>query len=196
VRILLAGVKRLSTRATPKLLAAIAGALLCACTAQPTPPSAPTVAAVATQVRAIESGAATPGSTAQAVATHVAPTLQAVQQTVGPIATMVAQSPVHITSVDVTGDDTMVVLQNVSGSQVNLNGWSLLLGPNIDLTLPPVMLAPGQSRTLHVSAGTTTDSDVYLNTPSPGGVSITFAPGQRAVLIAPDEQIASIFANS
>jgi hypothetical protein len=168
-------------------------ALVVACSAPPTPPSAPTVAVVATQVSAIRSGDATPSATAQAVATRLAPTLQVVQQTIGPIATSVALSPVHITGVNVTADDTTVVLQNSGSAELNLQGWSLLLGRNIALTLPPIRLAAGQTRTLHLANGTTTDTDVFLNTPSVGGVAITFAPGQRAVLVQPDDQVASVF---
>jgi hypothetical protein len=168
-------------------------AVVVACAPPPAPPSAPTVAVVATQVSAIRGGDATPSSTAQAVATRLAPTLQVVQQTVGPIATSVARSPVHISGVTVTADDTTVVVQNSSSAEVNLQGWSLLLGRNIALTLPEIRLAPGQTRTVHLAAGTSTDSDVFLNTPSIGGVAITFAPGQRAVLVSPDDQVASVF---
>jgi len=169
-------------------------ALVVACSPPPPAvPNAPTAAVVATQVAAIRSGDATPSATAQAVATRLAPTLQVVQQTIGPIATSVALSPVHITGVNVTADDTTVVLQNSGSSTVNLQGWSLLLGRNIALTLPPIMLSAGQTRTLHLAAGTTTDSDVFLNTPSVGGIAITFAPGQRAVLVQPDDQVASVF---
>jgi hypothetical protein len=177
-------------------LGAVSGGLVlvAACTsAQPIPPNALTVAPVATQVAAIRSGAATPSGTAQAVATRLAPTLQAVQQTVGPIATSVALSTVHITAVNVTADDTTIVVQNSGGSQVNLQGWTLLLGPNIPLTLPSIALAPGQTRTLHVAMGTDTDNDVFLNVQSVGAIATTFAPGQRAVLVAPNDQVASIF---
>jgi len=167
--------------------------LVVACSPPPAPPSAPTVAVVATQVSAIRSGDATPSATAQAVATRLAPTLQVVQQTIGPIATSVARSPVHITAVNVGADDTTVVLQNAGSGEVNLEGWSLLLGRNIALTLPVIKLAAGQTRTVHLGSGTTTDTDVFLNTPSVGGVAITFAPGQRAVLVQPDDQVASVF---
>lgn len=172
--------------------------LMSACSpgAQPLPPNSLTVAPVATQVSAIQSGSATPSGTAEAVATRVAPTLQAAQQTAGPIATSVAQSPVHIMAMNVTPSDTTVVLQNSAGSQVDLQDWILLFGANIPVTLPSIALAPGQTRTLHLAGGTSTDSDVYLNIPSVGAISTTFAPGQRAVLVTPEQQIASIFANS
>jgi hypothetical protein len=171
--------------------------LIAACTnAQPLPPNALTAAPIATQVSAIRSGTSTPSATAQAVATRLAPTLQVVQQTVGPIATSVAQSPVHITALNVTPDDSTVVVQNSGSSQVDLQGWTLLFGPNIPLTLPSITLAAGQTRTLHVTAGTDTESDVYLNVPSVGAIATTFAPGQRAVLVTPQDQIASIFANT
>src|SRR5215467_8891276 len=82
------------------------------------PPSAPTVAAAATQINAIRSGAATPGATTLALATRFAPTIQVVQQTVGPIATSVAKSTVHITAVNVTPDDSTIVVQNSGSSEV------------------------------------------------------------------------------
>ncbi|MBV9327096.1 MAG: lamin tail domain-containing protein [Chloroflexi bacterium] len=171
-------------------LALLAG---CSSSAQPLPPNALTVAPVATQVAAVRSGAATPSGTALALATQLAPTIQVVQQTVGPIATSVARSPVHITGVNVTSDDTTIVVQNSGSAPVNLQGWTLLLGPNIPITLQNVQLAPGQTRTLHTAMGTDTDSDVYLNIASVGSIATTFAPGQRAVLVGPDNQIASVF---
>jgi hypothetical protein len=172
--------------------------LLAACgsPAPSAPPNAPTVAAAATQLSAIRSGAATPGSTAQALATQLAPTIQVIQATVGPIATSVAKSTVHITAMTVTPDDTTVVVQNSGTAPVDLQGWTLFFGPNIPLTLPSITLAPGQSRTLHVAAGTTTDSDVYLAVPSVGAIATTFAPGQRAVLVQPDDQVASVLARN
>jgi hypothetical protein len=181
-------------------LCAISGPLVliaaCSPNAQPLPPNSLTVAPVATQVAEIRSGAATPSGTAVALATRLAPTLQVVQQTVGPIATSVAQSTVHITALNVAASDTTIVIQNSSSSQVTLEGWTLLLGANIPLSLPPIALAPGQSRTIHTATGANTDSDVFLNTASPGGIATTFAPGQRAVLVGSDNQVASIFANT
>jgi hypothetical protein len=181
-------------------LCAISGPLVliaaCSPNAQPLPPNSLTVAPVATQVAEIRSGNATPSGTAVALATQLAPTLQVLQQTVGPVATSVAQSTVHITGVSVASDDTTVVLQNSGSSPVSLQGWTLLLGANIPLTLPPIMLAPGQTRTLHTAAGTTTDSDVFLGVASVGGIAATFAPGQRAVLVGPNNQVASVFANT
>jgi len=181
-------------------LCAISGPLVlfaaCSPNAQPLPPNSLTVAPVATQVAEIRSGAATPSGTAVAIATRLAPTLQVIQQTVGPIATSVAQSPVHITALTVGDTDTTIVLQNSGSSQVTLDGWTLLLGANIPLSLPPITLAPGQTRTVHTAAGTNTDSDIYLNTASAGGIATTFAPGQRAVLVGPNNEVASVFANT
>jgi hypothetical protein len=108
----------------------------------------------------------------------------------------VAQSPVHITSVSVMADDTTVGVQNSGSSQVDLAGWTMLLGANIPITLPSITLAPGQTRTLHMSDGTTTDTDVYLNLASVGAIATTFAPGQRVVLVTPENEVASIAANT
>jgi competence protein ComEC len=184
-----------STRLAIAAVVSWLGALVACGTPTPTVPSAATVSAARTQVTEIQSGAATPGSTAQAIATRIAPTLQVVQQTVGPIATSIARSTVQITSVNVDATDITIGVHNSASAPASLEGWTLLLGPNIALTLPPISLAPGQTRTLHLGAGTDTESDVYLNTGSVGGVSITFSPGQRAVLVAPGDQVASVFVN-
>lgn len=161
---------------------------------QPPPPSPPTIAAVASQVQAIQSGAATPSGTAVAQATRLAPTLQALQLTVGPIATSVAKSTVHITGVSITPSDSTIVVQNSGSAPVTMQGWTLLMGPNIPITLPPIMFAPGQTRTLHVASGTTTESDVFLAIPSVGAIATTMTPGQRVVLVGPDDEVMAIFA--
>src|SRR3954451_939820 len=134
--------------------------LACSPQPAPTPPNAATVTVARTQISEIQSGAATPGSTAQALATQIAPTLQIVQQTVGPIATSVARSPVQITSVDVAPADTTIGVHNSSGAPVNLAGWTLFLGPNIALALPPINLDAGQARSIHLAAGQNTENDV------------------------------------
>jgi hypothetical protein len=47
-----------------------------------------------------------------------------------------------------------------------------------------------------MSAGTSTDRDVHLNLASVGAIAATFAPGQRVVLVTPENQVASIAANT
>jgi hypothetical protein len=168
-------------------------AALLACSApSPPPPSPPTIAAAATQMVAVKKGEATLSATAQAVATRVAPTVQAIMETVGPIATSVAVSPVRITDVDINPNNTTVTIHNSGSAAVNLDGWTLLLGPSISIALREIRFDPGQTRTLNLSTGTDTPDNVYLDTSS-GGVAITFAPGQRAVLVAPGDQVASVF---
>ena len=137
-------------------------------------------------------GEATLSATAQAVATRVAPTVEAIVQTVGPIATSVALSSVHITDVDVDANNTTVTIRNSGSSAVNLNGWTLLLGPSIAITLRDIQFEPGQTRTLNLSAGTDTPDNVFIDTSS-GAVVTTFAPGQRSALIAPNDQVQSIY---
>ncbi len=167
--------------------------LAVACSPSPPPPSPPTIAAAASEISLIQSGSATPSGTAAAAATRLAPTIQVLQATVGPIATSLAQSTVHITGVNITASDSTVVVQNSGSAPINLQGWTLYFGPNIPITLQSIMLAPGQTRTLHVTAGTTTDSDVYLNVPSVGAISTTMTPGQRVVLVDPNDQILAFF---
>jgi hypothetical protein len=147
-------------------------------------------------VQAIRSGSETPSGTVEAVATRLAPTIQVLQLTVGPIATSLAQSTVHITGVTITASDSTVVVQNSGSAPISLQGWTMFFGPNIPITLPPIMLAAGQTRTLHVAAGTTTDSDVYLNVPSVGAIATTMTPGQRVVLVDPNDQIQAFFTTS
>jgi hypothetical protein len=168
-------------------------AAMLACGApSPPPPSAPTVAAVKKEVAAAVKGEATLSPTLQAVATRVAPTVQALLQTVGPIATSVALSPVQITDVDVDPSNTTVTVRNSGSAAVNLEGWTLLLGPSIAIALRDIPLEPGQTRTLNLSSGTDTADNVFLGTASSGAIATTFAPGQRAVLIGPNDQVASI----
>jgi hypothetical protein len=170
--------------------------LAVACSASPPAPSPPTIAAAASVVSAIQSGSATANPTQIAVATRFAPTIQVLQATVGPIATSLAQSTVHITGVNITPSDSTVVVQNSGSSPVSLQGWTMFFGPNIPITLPPIMLAAGQTRTIHVAAGTTTDSDVFLGVPSVGAIATTMTPGQRVVLVDSNDQVVAFFQTS
>ena len=121
----------------------------------------------------------------QAIATRVAPTVIAA-------ATSSALSPVQITAVSVEPADTTIMVKNGGASTVKLDDWTLLLGPSIQLTLPPISIDPGETKTLHVGAGKSTTSDIYLNS-SAAGVAMTFAPGQRAVLVGPNDTVASVY---
>jgi hypothetical protein len=129
------------------------------------------------------------------MATRVAPTVVVIAQTATAVAVTVGSSPLQITDVRVSPDDTTITIQNMSASTVNVNGWTLLLGPNIQLELKPVDITAGTSRMFHVGPGTDTATDVYLGS-SDAGVAMVFAPGQRAVLVAPGEQVASIYRTS
>ena len=95
------------------------------------------------------------------ITTRLAPTLIAA-------ATSSALSPVQITSVRVEAADTTVAVKNNGTSTVNLQDWTLLLGPSIQLSLPPINIDPGQTKTLHMGAGTSTADQVYLNSSAAG----------------------------
>jgi len=115
--------------------------------------AAPTVQAVATQV----------APTVQAAATNAAPTVQAVATQAAPVtATVSAAAPVRVTDARLTSNDANVVLQNTGNQPVNLSGWSLLVG-TARVQLPAgVDMQPAKTVTVHTTAGTNTDSDVYL----------------------------------
>ena len=131
--------------------------------------------------------------TAQAVATHVAPTVQAsATQVVSAVGTSVTTSTVHVTNVNVGTADTMVSIQNSGAAPVSLAGWTLVMGPNLSLVLGDITVKPGQTRVLHFSQGADTDSDVYIGFGTPVAPA-SLQPGARVVLIAPPDQIASIF---
>jgi hypothetical protein len=173
------------------LVASGALAAMVACTAAPPPPSPATVVAGATTIAAVAKGEATLSATAQAVATRVAPTVQVIVQTLGPVATSVAASPVQITDVDIDPSNTTVAVRNSGSSAVNLEGWTLLMGPSIAITLRDIRLDPGQTRTLNLSSGTDTADNVFIDSSS-GAVATTFSPGQRVALIGPNDQVMSI----
>jgi hypothetical protein len=132
--------------------------------------------------------------TAQAVATRVAPTMQAAAtQVVGAVGTSVASSPVHVTNVNVGATDTIVALQNSGAAPMNLDGWTLIMGRNLSVELSGVTLKAGQTRQVHFSDGTDTDSDIYLGF---GNVAArtSLQPGTNVVLISQsDHQIASVY---
>jgi hypothetical protein len=154
---------------------------------------APTVAAASTAVAVREATATVLAPTAQAAATHVAPTVQAAAtQAVTTVGTSVALSPVHVTSVSVSQDDTSVVIQNTGSGSMNLAGWTLVMGPNFSMVLGDITINAGQTRTLHLSQGTDTPSDVYLGFGSSAARG-SLQPGSRVVLIAPPDQVASIY---
>jgi hypothetical protein len=129
--------------------------------------------------------------TANAVATQVAPTAQAVA-TSGTLATSVAQSPAHVTSVSGAVQDTTVVIHNSGQSAANLTGWTLLIGAAFSVGLVDVVVGPGQTMTLHFGTGVGSATDTYLGLGS-GIASSAFDPGTRIVLVAPGNQIASIY---
>ena len=130
--------------------------------------------------------------TAQAVATRVAPTVQAAStSTVGALATSVALSPVQVGSVNVDSSDTTVLIYNSGPVSLKLDGYTLVMGP-YSMTLEEIELGAGQSVTLHFSDGITTQQDVYLGFGS-NVLSNGLKPGMRVVLVAPGNEVASVY---
>jgi len=131
--------------------------------------------------------------TAQSVATRVAPTVQAAAtQVVSAVGTPVAVSPLHITDVTVSSDDTTVVIQNGGSGSMNLDGWTLVMGKDFSMVLGDITISAGQSRALHFSQGTDTSRDIFMGFGA-NAARLSLQPGARVVLIAPPDQIASIF---
>jgi hypothetical protein len=123
----------------------------------------------------------------------VAPTVQAAAtQVVGSVGTSVAESPVHVINVAVSGTDTTVTIQNSGSSPMSLKGWTLVMGPDMSIVLGDINVNAGQARHLHFSEGTDNDSDVYIGFGSTAAHG-SLQPGSRVVLIAPPNQIASVY---
>jgi hypothetical protein len=155
---------------------------------------APTVQSVATQgTAALQATATAVAPTAQALATQVAPTVQAVStQAVIAVSTSVAESPVQITRVEIDPEDTRIIVTNKGTSPVNLLNWTLLFGKQVYMTLPSIDLEPNATRTLHLSFGQSTPTDIYLGLGSTA-VSSTLSADEQVVLVSPSAQIASVY---
>jgi hypothetical protein len=158
---------------------------------------APTVAAaqggVAPTVAAAQALATALAPTAQAVATLVAPTVAAAATTtVGAVATQVAQSTVQVTNVNIDSADTTVTVKNSGDRSENLRDWTLVMGPVFAVQLGDIDVPAGQSVKLHFAVGPTTPTDVYLGFGS-NAASNNLKPGMRVVLVAPRDQIASVY---
>jgi hypothetical protein len=160
---------------------------------------APTVSAAQTQVVgptvvAAQATATALAPTAQAVATFVAPTVAAAATTtVGAVATQVAQSTVQVTNVNIDSADTTVTVKNSGDRSENLRDWTLVMGPVFAVQLGDIDVPAGQSVKLHFAVGPTTPTDVYLGFGS-NAASNNLKPGMRVVLVAPRDQIASVYA--
>jgi hypothetical protein len=159
---------------------------------------APTVAAAQTGVAptlvAAQATATALAPTAQAVATLVAPTVAAAATTtVGAVATQVAQSTVQVTNVNIDSADTTVTVKNSGDRSENLRDWTLVMGPVFAVQLGDIDVPAGQSVKLHFAVGQTTPTDVYLGFGS-NAASNNLKPGMRVVLVAPRDQIASVYA--
>jgi hypothetical protein len=153
-----------------------------------------TISSAAPSVAQTRQAAATAvAPTAQAVAAEVAPTVQAAAtQSIASVATSIAQSPVQITGVAIAGQDTTVTLHNSSQAQMTLNNWTLLLGAAFYVGLTSVTVGAGQDMTLHFATGIDTPVDTYLGLGT-SVVSVALDPGTRVVLVAPGNQIASLY---
>jgi hypothetical protein len=151
-----------------------------------------TLAPVATGVALAHQVAATAmAPTANAVATQVAPTVQAVASS-GAIATSIAQSPVQITNVSGSGQDTTITLHNASPSPVSLEGWTLLFGPAFSAGLSDIVVGGGQTMVVHFGPGVDSTTDTYLGLGSAIATS-ALDPGTRIALVSPGNQIASVY---
>jgi hypothetical protein len=169
---------------------------------------APTVAAVQSQVApsvaAAQSAVAPTVAAAQATATALAPTAQAVATQVAPtvaaaatistsaLGTQVAQSTVKIADVKIDPADSTVSVQNSGDRSENLRDWTLVMGPVFAVQLGDIEVPAGQTVKLHFAVGASTPTDVYLGFGS-NAISNNLKPGMRVVLVAPRDQIASVY---
>jgi hypothetical protein len=134
--------------------------------------------------------------TAQVVATQVAPTVQsAATQVTGAVATSVAESPIQIAGVNINGADSTVDLRNSHPVYLVLDGWNLLVGPAVYVSLYGVAIPAEQTTTLHFSAGVDTPRDTYLGpmTVPDAARLASVQPGSPVVLVAPGNRIASVY---
>jgi hypothetical protein len=99
---------------------------------------------------------------------------------------------VQITNVAVAGSDTTITLHNSAPTQMTLNNWTLLIGPAFFVGLTSVSVGAGQNMTLHFAAGVDTPTDTYLGVGT-SVVSASLNPGAHVVLVAPGDQIASVY---
>jgi hypothetical protein len=97
-----------------------------------------------------------------------------------------------VTSVSGTGQDITIAIHNSGRSAVNLTGWTLLIGPVFSVGLVDVVVAAGQNMTLHLGPGVDSATDTYLGLGS-GVASSAFDPGTRVALVAPGNQVASVY---
>ena len=158
---------------------------------------APTVAAASTVESAARRATATVlAPTAQVVATQVAPTVQAAAtQVTGAVATTVAESPIQIAGVTVNAADSTVDLRNSHTVHLVLDGWNLLIGSALYVSLYSVAIPAEQTTTLHFSAGVDTPRDTYLGpmTAADAARLASVQSGSRVVLVAPGNRIASMY---
>jgi hypothetical protein len=86
----------------------------------------------------------------------------AATQVVAAVGTSAATSSVHVTNVKVDSRDMLVSIQNSGPAPMSLAGWTLLLGPDLSVVLSDITANAGQTRQVHFSEGTGTDSDVFV----------------------------------
>jgi Lamin Tail Domain len=91
---------------------------------------------------------------------------------------------VRVTSVNVAAQDSTIALQNAGTQPVNVSNWSVQVG-SARATLPSgVNVQPGQSVMLHTTAGTSTQSDVFLGQDAQA-ITTQLRPGVEVVVNNP-----------
>ena len=187
--------------------------LIIACS--PAAPAAPTLGPAQTPVptaaaqagAGVQAGASSVAIARQGTATAVAPTAAAMATLVAPIVpaagtqiaaavgTSVANSPVQLAAVKVDPTDTTATIRNSGTASINLNGWTLVIGPRFWTVLLGVTADAGQTRTLHLSSGTDSPGDVYLGYGS-SAASTSLSSGGRVALISPSGMVMSVYSVS
>jgi hypothetical protein len=150
--------------------------------------AAPTVQTAATQAAPTVQAAATQMvPTVSAAATQLAPTVQAaatpvIGTAVPAAATAAAASPIQIVGTQLDPLDPKLQVRNTGTTAIDISGWGIQVGTANILLPPNVMIAPGDTLTLHLSAGTSAGNDVYLGQPVTTLVS-SLQPGARVSLV-------------
>jgi hypothetical protein len=97
--------------------------------------------------------------------------------------------------VSANAQDTTVTLHDSGPTTMNLNGWTLLIGPAFYIGLTGVSVGSGQNMTLafHGWGG---HANRYISRNRSSVVTSALDPRARVVLVAPGNQAASLYSMS
>jgi hypothetical protein len=180
-------VTRSSGRCRRALLSFVAVGLLAATVsacggAAPTPPSQPTIQAVATQ--AVSTGASAAGTAQAAASPAVATVVAAASPAATSAATLagtavaglsaqaspspspsprpLAAAPIRIADASLADSTPWMSIQNTSNQAVDMGGWQLQVGAATAEIPEASVVEPGSTLTLHAGSGPSSEDELYL----------------------------------